>query len=156
MARPGSAGACQSRKAGPGGGALQLGRRPGLSGFGGPALDVGRCGLLQDSGIQPGFASAQSLRDLNEVLLAARPQVPAPVAPKTQPRYLLHAGGADGGIDGPAEIEPTCVVCSSARQPTLDESVVRCSTKDRAIAGAVTETASSNSGRSRNRRVDPR
>ena len=52
MARPGSAGAYQSRKAGPGGGVLQVGRRPGLSGFGGPALDVGRCGLLQDSGIQ--------------------------------------------------------------------------------------------------------
>ena len=52
MARPGSAGAYQSRKAGPGGGVLQLGRRPGLSGFGGPSLDVGRCSVLQDPGIQ--------------------------------------------------------------------------------------------------------
>ena len=117
-------------------------------------LDVAACCKTRAS--KPGFASAQSLRDLKEVLQAARPQVPAPIAPKTQPRYLLHAGGADGGIDGPAEIEPTRVVCSSAMQSALDESVVRCSTKDRAIAGAVTETASSNSGRSRNRRGGPR
>ena len=117
-------------------------------------LDVGACCKTRAS--KPGFASAQSLRDLKEVLQAARPQVPAPIAPKTQPRYLLHAGGADGGIDGPAEIEPTPVVCSSAMQSALDESVVRCSTKDRAIAGAVTETASSNGGRARNRRGGPR
>lgn len=117
-------------------------------------LDVAACCKTRVS--KPGFASAESLCDLKEVLQAARPQVPAPIAPKTQPRYLLQAGGADGGIDGPAEIEPTPVVCSSAMQSTLDESVVRCSTKDRAIAGAVTETASSNSGRSRNRRGGPR
>ena len=103
-------------------------------------LDVAACCKTRIS--KPGFASAQSLRDLKEVLQAARPGAPAPIAPKTQPRYLLHAGGADGDIDGPAEIEPTPVVCSSAMQPTLDESVVRCSTKDRASAGAVTETAS--------------
>ena len=113
-------------------------------------LDVGACCKTRAS--KPGFASAQSLRDLKEVLQAARPQVPAPIAPKTQPRYLLHAGGADGGIDGPAEIEPTPIVCSTAMQPSLDESVVRCSTKDRAIAGAVTEAASSNAGRGGNRR----
>src|SRR5215469_12985854 len=113
-------------------------------------LDVAACCKTRAS--KPGFASAQSLRDLKEVLQAVRPRIPAPIAPKTQPRYLLHAGGADGGIDGPAEIEPTPVVCSSAMQPALDESVVRCSTKDHAIAGAVTETASSNGGRGRNRR----
>jgi len=66
---------------------------------------------------------------------------PSPIAPITQPRYLLHAGGADGSIGDPGEIEPTSIVGSSAMQPALDESVVRCSTKDRAIAGAVTETA---------------
>ena len=112
-------------------------------------LDVAACCKTRAS--KPGFASAQSLRDLKEVLQAARPQVPAPIAPKTQPRYLLHAGGADGGIDGPAEIEPTSVVCSSARQPALDKSVVRCSTKDRAIAGAVTEAGSRKSGRGNRR-----
>src|SRR5215471_3857220 len=75
-------------------------------------LDAADCCKTRVS--KPGFASAQSLRELKEVLQAAQPQVPAPIAPKTQPRYLLHAGGADGGIDGPAEIEPTPVVCSSA------------------------------------------
>ena len=117
-------------------------------------LDVAACCKTRAS--KPGFASVQYLRNLKEVLLAARPRTQASIAPQTQPRYLLHAGGADGGIDGPAEIEPTPVVCSSAMQPTVDESVVRCSTKDRAIASAVTETASSNSGRSRNRRGAPR
>ena len=68
-------------------------------------LNVAGCCKIRAS--KPASASAQSLRDLKEVLQAARPQVPAPIAPKTQPRYLLHAGGADGGIDGPAEIEPT-------------------------------------------------
>jgi len=113
-------------------------------------LDVAACCKIRAS--KPAFASAQSVRNLKEVLQAARPQAPALIAPKTQPRYLLHAGGADGSIDGPAEIEPTPVVCSSAMQPALDKSVVRCSTKDRAIAGAVTEAASSNAGRGGNRR----
>src|SRR6516164_3725334 len=108
-------------------------------------LDVAVCCKTQAS--KPGFASAQSLRDLQEVLQAARPRVPAPAASLTQPRYLLNAGGADGGIDGPAGIGPTPIVCSTAMQPSLDESVVRCSTKDRAIAGAVAETSSSNGGR---------
>jgi hypothetical protein len=113
-------------------------------------LDVAACCKTRAS--KPGFASAQSLRDLQEVLQAARPRVQALNAPKTQPRYLLHAGGADGGIDGPAEIEPTPVVCSSAIQPGLDKSVVRCSTKDSALAGAVAEAASKNTGRGGNRR----
>ena len=52
MARPGRAGAHQSRKAGPGGGALHFGRRPDLPGFGSAARDVGRVGLLQNPGIQ--------------------------------------------------------------------------------------------------------
>jgi len=113
-------------------------------------LDVAACCKTRAS--KPGFASVQYLRDLKEVLLAARPRSQASIAPQTQPRYLLHAGGADGGIDGSAEIEPTPVVCSSAMQPALDKSLVRCSTKDRAIAGAVTEAASSNVGRGGNRR----
>ena len=113
-------------------------------------LDVAACCKIRAS--KPASASAQSLRDLKEVLQAARPQVPARMAPKTRPRYLLHAGGADGSIDGPAEIEPTLVVGSSAMQPALDESGVRCSTKARAIAGAVTEAASGNAGEGGNRR----
>ena len=112
-------------------------------------LDVAACCKTRAS--KPGFASVQYLRDLKEVLLAAQPRTTS-IAPQTQPRYLLHAGGADGGIDGSAEIEPTPVVCSSAMQPALDKSLVRCSTKDRAIAGAVTEAASSNVGRGGNRR----
>jgi hypothetical protein len=112
-------------------------------------LDLSGCCKTRVS--KPGFASAQSLRELKEVLQAARPRAQAPIAPMTEPRYLLHAGGADGSIDSPAEIEPTPLVGSSAMQPALDESVVRCSTKDRGIAGAVAETASSNGGR-RNRR----
>ena len=43
-------------------------------------LDVAACCKTRAS--KPGFASAQSLRDLKEVLQAARPQVPAPIAPK--------------------------------------------------------------------------
>jgi hypothetical protein len=100
----------------------------------------------------PGFASAQSLRELKEVLQSAQPR---DQIPETQHRYLLEAGGADGGIAGPAEIEPTPVVCSSAIQSALDRSVVRCSTKDRPIGGAVIEAASSNSRRRGNRRGGP-
>ena len=113
-------------------------------------LDVAGCCKTRAS--KPGFASAESLRELKELLQAARPRAQAPIAPQTQPRYLLQAGGADGSIGDPAEIEPTSMVGSSAMQPALDASVVRGSTKDRAIAGAVTETASSNGGRGRNRR----
>jgi hypothetical protein len=78
-------------------------------------LDVAACCKIRAS--QTPFATAQSLRDLKEVLQAARPQVAAPIASKTQPRYLLHAGGADGSIDGPAEIEPAPVVCSPQGNP---------------------------------------
>jgi hypothetical protein len=81
---------------------------------------------------KPGFASAQSLRELKEVLQAARPRAQDATASKPQHRYLQHAGGADDAI-GPAD-EPTPVVCSCAVQPALDKSVVRCATKDRAIA----------------------
>jgi hypothetical protein len=86
-------------------------------------VDVGRGSLLQDPGIQARVRECY-LRDLKEVLLAARPRTQASTAPQTQPRYMLNAGGADGGIDGSAEIEPTPVVCSSANQPILDESVL--------------------------------
>ena len=100
----------------------------------------------------PGFASAQSLRELKEVLQSAPPRAQTHGTPETQHRYLLDAGGADVDIAGPAEIEPTPVVCSSAMQPELDRSVVRCSTKDSPIGGAVIEAAPRNSRRLGNRR----
>ena len=112
-------------------------------------LDAAVCCKLRASKAR--FASAQSLRELKEVLQAARPRAQGPTASKPQHRYLQHAGGADGGI-GPAEIEPTPVVFSCAVQPALDKSVVRCATKDRAIAGAVTKAASRNAGKEGNRR----
>jgi hypothetical protein len=111
-------------------------------------LDVAACCKTRVS--KPGFASAQSLGELKEVLQSALPRAQAD-RPETQHRYLLDAGGADGGIVGPAEIEPTAVVCSSAMQPTLDRAVVRCPAKNRAIAVAVTEAASRKSGRGNRR-----
>jgi hypothetical protein len=100
---------------------------------------------------KPGFASAQSLRELKEVLRAARILVQGSTAPKPQHRYLQNAGGADGG-NGSADIEPTSIVCSCAVQPALDKSVVRCATKDLAIAGAFAKAASRNASQGRNRR----
>jgi hypothetical protein len=79
--------------------------------------------------------SVQYLRDLKEVLLAARPRTQASIAPANTASILATCRRCDGGIDGSAEIEPTPVICSSAMQPALDKSVVRCATKDRAIAG---------------------
>jgi len=108
-------------------------------------LDVAACCKTRVS--KPGFASAQSLRELKEVLQSVLPRAQAHDTSEAQHRYLLDAGGADGGIDGSAEIEPTPVACSSAMQPALDRSVVRCPTRNSAIAGAVTEAASRRSGR---------
>src|SRR5215472_12178376 len=112
-------------------------------------LDVVACCKTRFS--QPGFASIPSLRELKEVLQSAPQRARAHDTRETQPRYLLDAGGAYGGIDGPAEIEPTPVVCSSARQPTLDRSDVRCPTENGALAGAAPEAASRGS-RGENRR----
>jgi hypothetical protein len=113
-------------------------------------LDIATC--CKTRVCKPGFAIAQSLRELKEVLQSAQPRAHADDTPEAQHRYLLDAGGADGDIAGPAEIEPTPVVCSSAMQPTLDRSVVRCSTKDSAVGGTVTEAASTHSGRHGNRK----
>jgi hypothetical protein len=96
-----------------------------------------------------GFASAQSLRELREILQSAPYRLQSDSTPETQHRYLLPAGGADGGITGPAEIEPTPVVCSSATQSPVDGSVVRCSTEDSAIDRAATEAPSNNSRKRR-------
>jgi hypothetical protein len=111
-------------------------------------LDVAACCKTHVS--TRGFASTQSLRELKEVLESALPRAKAHDTAETQHRYLLHAGGADGGTGGPAEIEPTPVVCSSPMQPALDRSVVQCPTNNSAIAGAVTEAASRKSGRGKN------
>jgi hypothetical protein len=54
-------------------------------------LDAAVCCKAKAS--KPGFASAQSLRELKEVLQAARAQVQGSTAPKPQHRYLQHAGG---------------------------------------------------------------
>src|SRR5262249_7180004 len=113
-------------------------------------LDVAACCKTRVS--KPGFASVQSLRELKEVLQSAVPRAQANDASETQRRYLLDAGGADGGIGGPTEIEPTPVVCSSAMQSALDKSVVRCPTNNSATAGAVTEAESRKSGGGENRR----
>jgi hypothetical protein len=113
-------------------------------------LDVAACCKTRVSRL--GFASAQSLRELKEVVQSALPRAQAYDTSEAQHRYLLDAGGADGGIDGSAEIEPTPVVCSSAMQPALDRSVVRCPTNNSAITGAVTKAESRKSGRGENRR----
>jgi len=112
-------------------------------------LDVATCCKTRLS--RPGFASVQSLRELKQVLQSAQAAVRDHTRPETQHRYLLEAGGADGDIACPAEIEPTPVACSSAIQPALDRSAVGCSTKDRALAGAGTKTASRKKGRGRTR-----
>jgi hypothetical protein len=112
-------------------------------------LELATCSRTRIS--KPGFASAQSLRELKEILQSAQQRLQSESREETQHRYLLKAGGADGGIPGPAEIEPTPVVCSSTTQPQLDGSVVRSSTKDSAIGRAVTEAPS----RSNRRRGTP-
>ena len=152
MAWAGSVGACHSRKTRPGGSALQPGRRPDFPGSRSAALDVGRCGLLQDPDVKARSRERPVLRELKELLQSVRPRTQVHDTPGTEHRYLLDAGGADGGIGGPAEIEPTPVVCSSATQPALDRSVVRCPTNNSAITGAVTKAESRKSGRGENRR----
>ena len=94
--------------------------------------------------VKPGFASVQSLRELREILQSAQHRRQSDSTPEAQHQYLLP-GGADGGIAGPAEIEPTPVVCSSATQSPVDGSVVRCSTEDSAIDRAAIEASSNNS-----------
>src|SRR5215831_9642961 len=110
-------------------------------------LDVATCGKTRLS--RPGFASVQFLRELKEVLQSAPARVRDHAAPETQHQYLLDAGGADGDIACPAEIEPTRVVGSSAKQIALDRSVVRCPKQDRALAGTITAAASRQGGRDR-------
>ena len=103
-------------------------------------LDVATCCKIRLS--RPGFANVQFLRELKEVLQSAQARVRDHTSLQTQHRYLLDAGGADDYIACPAEIEPTRVICSSAKQVALDKSVVRCAKKDRALTGTDTAAAS--------------
>ena len=117
-------------------------------------LDVAACPKIQVS--MQGFVSADSLRELREVLEPARLRAHAHTGPEMQHRYLQDAKGADGGITDPTETEPTSVICSSPVQAALDRPLIRCSTEDGAIAGAVTPAASKDSGRRRSRPGDVR
>ena len=112
-------------------------------------LDVAVCCKTRAS--KPGFASTQSLRELKELLQAARPQTECHGVPETPRQYLLDAEGADGSIVGPEADEPTPIVRSSTWQPALDRSVLRCSTKDSAIDGTVAEAVSRKNGGNENR-----
>jgi hypothetical protein len=112
-------------------------------------LDVAACCKIRVS--QPRFVSTHSLRELKQVLESARSRAQAHTRPETWHPYLLDAKSTDGGIAGSAEIEPTSVIDSSTVQSALDRPVVRPSTNNSAIAGTVTQAASKNSGRSRNR-----
>lgn len=107
-------------------------------------LDVGPCGKTRLSSV--GIVSTQGLRELNRILHSVLHRAHSHFTLETEDRYLPKTGGADGSIGGPAEIEPTDVVRSSAIEFALDKSVVRCSTKDSPITGAVTEVPSKDGG----------
>jgi hypothetical protein len=102
MAWPSSVAACQSPKMRPGGGVLQLGRGPDLSGFGSAALDVGRCGLLQNPGMQARVRERAVPARTERGSSVGTATGPSPHgAPETQHRYLL-----DGGADKPFYLRP--------------------------------------------------
>ena len=113
-------------------------------------LDVAACSKTQVCKL--GVVSTDSLRELKQVLESARLRAQAPTRPETQHRYLQDAKGADGGTADPTETEPTSVICSSPTQSALGRPVARHSTEDHAVAGAVTQAASKNSGRNGDRR----
>jgi hypothetical protein len=114
-------------------------------------LDVAACSKTQVSKL--GFVSTDSLRELKEILESARLRAAqAPTTPETQHQYLQDAKGAEGSTADPTETEPTSVICSSPVQSALGRPVARHSTEDHVVAGAVTQAASNNSGRTRNRR----
>ena len=98
-----------------------------------------------------GFVSTDSLRELKEILESARLRAQPPTTPERQHQYLQDAKGAAGGTADPTETEATSVICSSPVQSALGRPVARHSAEDDAVAGAVTQTASKDSGRKRNR-----
>ena len=112
-------------------------------------LDVAACSKNQVSKL--GFVSTDSLRELKEILESARLGAQARTTPETQHQYLQDAKGADGGTADRAETKPTSVICSSPTQSALGRPIDRNPTEDHAVAGAVTQAASRNSSRRRNR-----
>ena len=113
-------------------------------------LDVAACSKAQVSKL--GFVSADSLRELKQVLESAKLRAQAPTRPETQHRYLQDAKDADGGTADPTKTKPTSVICSSGTQSAMDRSVDRHSTKDHAVAGAIAQAASRNNSRNGDRR----
>jgi len=113
-------------------------------------LDVAACSKTRVSKLA--FVSTDCLRELKQVLESARLREQAMSRPETQHRYLQDAKGADGGTANLTEAEPTSVIRSSPAQSALDRSITRRSTEDHAVAGAVTQAASRNSGRNGDRR----
>ena len=113
-------------------------------------LDIAVCSKTQVS--KQGFVSTDSLRELKQVLESPRLPAQAPTTPETQHRYLQDAKGADGGTADLTEAEPTSVIRSSGTQSALGRPVARDSTENQAVAGAVTQGASKNSGRNGDRR----
>ena len=112
-------------------------------------LDVAACSKNKVSKL--GFVSTDSLRELKEILESARLGAQARTTPETQHQYLQDAKGADGGTADRAETKPTSVICSSPTQSALGRPIDRNPTEDHAVAGAVTQAASRNSSRRRNR-----
>ena len=112
-------------------------------------LDVAACSKTQVS--KQGVVSTDSLRELKQVLESAKLRAQAPTRPETQHRYLQDAKGADGGTADPTDTEPTSVICPSPTQSALDRPGGRRSTEDHAVADAVTQAASKNRSRRRNR-----
>jgi hypothetical protein len=112
-------------------------------------LDVAGCSKTRVSKL--GFVNADSLRELKEILESVRLQGQLSTTPETQHQYLQDAKGAEGGTADSTETEPTSVICSSPVQSALGRPVARHSTEDDATAGAVTQAASKDSGRKRNR-----
>src|SRR5438270_8337695 len=112
-------------------------------------LDVAACSKTALSNLA--FVSADSLRELKEILESARLRAQLPTTPETQHQYLQDAKDAEGGTADPTETEATSVICSSLVQSVLGRPVARHSTEDDAAAGAVTQAASNDSGRKRNR-----
>jgi hypothetical protein len=112
-------------------------------------LDVAACSKTALSKLA--FVSAESLRELKEILESASLRAQLPATPETQHQYLQDAKGAEGGTADATETEPTSVIYSSPMQSALGRPVARHSTEDDAAAGAVTQAASKDSGRRRNR-----
>ena len=112
-------------------------------------LDVVACSKTQVS--TEGFVSTESLRELKQVLGPARIHAHAYMMPEVQHQYLQDAKGADGATADRAETKPTSVICSSPTQSALGRPIDRNPTEDHAVAGAVTQAASKDNGRKRNR-----